>query len=62
MHDVVKVSTVKRVDLPAAPELSAADGGGAMHDMVSELYPICRRLISRAGFPACSASAAKADS
>jgi aminopeptidase-like protein len=44
MHDVVTDSTIGKTGLPAAPDLCADDGGRAMHDLVSELYPICRSI------------------
>ena len=43
MHDIVRKSRDSRLEAPVAPDLSANDGA-AMHDLISELYPICRSI------------------
>ena len=43
MHDIANKSTARRPEVPAAPDLSANDGV-AMHDFISDLYPICRSI------------------
>lgn len=44
MHDVVTESRLGRLQTPSPPDLSGDDGGRAMYDLVSELYPICRSI------------------
>src|SRR6188508_2238543 len=43
MHDIARKSRDSRLEAPVAPDLSANDGV-AMHDLISELYPICRSI------------------
>lgn len=45
MHDFVRDSKVRKRETPAMPpDLSADVGGRAMHEFISELYPICRSI------------------
>jgi aminopeptidase-like protein len=45
MHDVVKDAGVEKSRVAeTALDLSADDGGRAMYELVSELYPICRSI------------------
>ena len=45
MHDIVKNASLKEAGVLEQPrDLSPDDGGRAMHDFISELYPICRSI------------------
>jgi aminopeptidase-like protein len=45
MHDIVRDTSLASLKEPEMPvDLSADDGGQAMHRFISEMYPICRSI------------------
>ncbi len=45
MHDIVRdtsIAGLKKAEMPV--DLSADDGGEAMHRFIGEMYPICRSI------------------